>query len=76
MPSQRAGNRRRVTDFPTVPGVRRIVVLRANGERVKDGSDLTRRVASARAGQTVRLEVYRNGQTRTVNVTSGTRPTQ
>ncbi|HEX8570576.1 MAG TPA: Do family serine endopeptidase [Caulobacteraceae bacterium] len=52
------------------------IVLRVNGEAIQDANDLTRRVAAAREGQTIRLEVLRGNQTRTFNVVSGTRPTQ
>ena len=50
------------------------VVLRVNGQAIEDSNDLTRRVASARAGETIRLDIWRDGRTRTVNVVSGTRP--
>ena len=52
------------------------IVLSVNGRPVDDANDLTRRVASTRAGESIRLEVLRNGQRRTINVVSGTRPTQ
>ena len=52
------------------------IVLRVNGQPIKDANDLTRQVATARQGQTIRLEVLRGEQTRTVNVVSGTRPTR
>ena len=52
------------------------VVLRVNGQAVRNANELTRRVATARAGETIRLDVYRSGQNRTINVTSGTRPTR
>jgi serine protease Do len=52
------------------------VVLSVNGRQVDDANSLTRQVAATRAGQTIRLEVLRGGQRRTLNVVSGTRPSQ
>jgi serine protease Do len=50
------------------------VVLSVNGREVNDANSLTRQVAATRAGQTIRLEVLRGGQRRTLSVVSGTRP--
>ncbi|MDQ8028714.1 MAG: PDZ domain-containing protein, partial [Brevundimonas sp.] len=50
------------------------VVLTLNGEKVRDGNDLTRRVGQARPGDNLRLEVWRDGRRQTLNVRSGTRP--
>jgi hypothetical protein len=50
------------------------VVLSVNGREVDDANSLTRQVAATRAGQTIRLEVLRGGQRRTLSVVSGTRP--
>ena len=52
------------------------IILRVNGEAIQDANDLTRRVAAAREGQAIRLEILRGNQTRTVNVVSGTRPSR
>lgn len=52
------------------------VVLSVNGRAIEDANDLTRRVASARAGEAVRLEILRGNQRRTINVVSGTRPSE
>jgi serine protease Do len=51
------------------------VVLKIDGHEVDSASDLTRRVAFARAGDTVRLDVRRDGQIREIDVRSGVRPT-
>ena len=50
------------------------IVLSINGQKINGSSELTRTVARTRAGDVMRLEVRRGGQVRTVNVTSGTRP--
>jgi len=50
------------------------VILRVNGQTVESSNDLTRRVANARAGETIRLDLWREGRVRTLTVTSGTRP--
>ncbi|WP_372706236.1 trypsin-like peptidase domain-containing protein [Brevundimonas sp.] len=47
-----------------------------NGEAVENGTDATRRVGAARPGDTIRLEVIRDGRRRTLNVRSGTRPSE
>jgi serine protease Do len=52
------------------------VVLRVNGKEVEDNTDLTRTVAAARAGESLRLEVLREGRRQTLTVTSGTRPAE
>jgi serine protease Do len=52
------------------------VVLRVNGQAIENSSDLTRRVAATRAGETIRLDVWREGRTRAFTVTSGTRPSE
>jgi serine protease Do len=52
------------------------VVTRVNGQPIKNANELTRRVATVRPGESIRLDVYRNGQNRTVTVTSGARPTR
>ncbi|MDP8915956.1 MAG: Do family serine endopeptidase [Pseudomonadota bacterium] len=50
------------------------VILRVNGRPIENSSDLTRRVAAVRAGETLRLDVWRDGRVRTFTATSGTRP--
>ncbi|WP_374471358.1 Do family serine endopeptidase [Phenylobacterium sp.] len=52
------------------------VVVAINGQAVKTSSELTRRVAQARPGDALRLEVIRDGRRRTVEVRSGTRPSE
>lgn len=52
------------------------VVVAMNGQPILTSSELTRRVGQARAGDTLRLEVLRDGRRQTVNVRSGTRPSQ
>ena len=52
------------------------VVVALNGQPVLTSSELTRRVGQARAGDTLRLEILRDGRRQTVNVRSGTRPSQ
>ncbi|RAK58763.1 serine protease [Phenylobacterium hankyongense] len=63
-PSQRAG---------LAPGD---VVTSINGQSVKTSSELTREVAKARPGDALRLDVIRDGHHRTVEVRSGTRPSE
>jgi serine protease Do len=52
------------------------IVVRVNGQSVKDNTDLTRRVAQARAGDVIKLDVLRNGKTESLQVRSGTRPSE
>lgn len=52
------------------------VVVALNGQPVTTSSELTRRVGQAQAGDTLRLEVIRDGRRQTINVRSGTRPSQ
>ncbi|HYF23919.1 MAG TPA: Do family serine endopeptidase [Caulobacteraceae bacterium] len=52
------------------------IVTRINGQPIKGSSDLTRRVGQARPGETLRLDVLRNGRTVQLNVRSGTRPSE
>lgn len=63
-PSQRAG---------LMPGD---VVTSINGKTVKTNTDLTREVAKARPGDPLRLEVFREGRRRQVEVRSGVRPNE
>ncbi len=50
------------------------VVVGVNGVAVRTSSELTREVAKGRAGEVLRLEVLREGKRRTIEVRSGTRP--
>lgn len=50
------------------------VVLALNGRPLASSSDLTRRVAQAREGDLIRLDVWRDGRTRTVDVRAARRP--
>ncbi len=52
------------------------IVLSVNGVPVKSPTELTRQVARARAGQTIRLEVIRDGRRRNVDLRSGVRPSE
>lgn len=52
------------------------IVVRMNGVQVKDNTDLTRRVGMARVGETIRLEVMRNGRLVALTVRSGLRPSE
>jgi len=52
------------------------IVVRMNGQAVKDNLDLTRRVGMARAGEVIRLEVMRNGRLIPLTVRSGLRPSE
>jgi serine protease Do len=52
------------------------VVVGVNGAPVKNGSELTREVAKAHAGEDIRLDVFRDGKERTVTVRSGLRPSE
>jgi len=50
------------------------VIRKIDGEPVKDNQDLQSRVASHKPGETVRLEVYREGKPTNVDVKLGNRP--
>src|SRR5690606_9872373 len=52
------------------------VIVSLNGQAVTTSSELTRRVGQASAGDTLRLEILRDGRRQTVNVRSGTRPSR
>lgn len=52
------------------------VVVAVNGHAVNTSSEMTREVAKGHAGDTLRLDIYRNGKPRTVDVRSGTRPNE
>jgi serine protease Do len=63
-PSQRAG---------LLPGD---VVVAVNGVNVRTSAELTREVAKAHAGDTLKLQVLRDGKPKTVDVKSGVRPSE
>ena len=52
------------------------VLVGVNGVNVKNRSELTREVAKARPGETIRLSILRGGKPRTVDVKSGVRPAE
>ena len=52
------------------------LILKVDGHAVTGASDLTRQVGMVRAGDTIHLEVRRDGQTRDVAVRSGVRPSE
>jgi serine protease Do len=52
------------------------VVVAVNGVPVKTNVEMTREVAKATAGDVIHLDVYRDGKERTVDVKSGTRPSE
>lgn len=52
------------------------LLVGVNGNPVANGTEATRAVSSSRPGDTIRLEVIRDGRRRTINVRSGTRPAE
>jgi serine protease Do len=50
------------------------VVVAVNGVPVKSNTEMTREVAKSQAGDVIHLDVFRDGKERTVDVHSGTRP--
>jgi serine protease Do len=52
------------------------VVVAVDGVPVKTNTEMTREVAKAQAGDTIRLDVFRGGKEREVDVKSGTRPAE
>jgi serine protease Do len=52
------------------------VVVSINGQSVKTSSELTREVAKGKPGDSLRLDVIRDGKHRTVEVRSGVRPSE
>jgi serine protease Do len=52
------------------------IVVSLNGEPVENSTELTRRVARANVGDTLRLEVIRDGRRQTLNVRAGKRPSE
>ncbi|NJC40174.1 serine protease Do [Brevundimonas alba] len=52
------------------------LLVGVNGRPVANGTEATRAVSSSRPGETIRLEVIRDGRRRTLNVRAGTRPSE
>jgi serine protease Do len=52
------------------------IITRLNGQPVKDNTELTRRVALARVGDTLHLDVLRAGKPLALEVRSGVRPSE
>ena len=52
------------------------LLVGVNGRPVANSTEATRAVGSARPGETIRLEVIRDGRRRTINVRSGVRPSE
>ncbi|WP_183211612.1 trypsin-like peptidase domain-containing protein [Brevundimonas variabilis] len=50
------------------------VVTAINGNPIDSSTALTRAVGATKPGQTMRLDIYRNGRRQTINVRAGTRP--
>jgi serine protease Do len=52
------------------------VVVGVNGHPVTNGNEMTREVAKAHVGDTIHLDVFRNGKERTVDIVAGLRPSE
>ena len=52
------------------------VVVAVNGVPVKTNTEMTREVAKAHAGDMIHLDVFRSGKELTVDIKSGTRPSE
>ena len=50
------------------------IVVAVNGEDIDDASDLTRRVGAVAVGETVQLDVLRNGRPESVSIRAAARP--
>ena len=50
------------------------MIVKAGGRTLQGEDDLGRAVAGYRAGQEIELELYRDGQRRTIRVKLGERP--
>ncbi len=63
-------------DGPAARGGLRVgdIVMAVNGRRVRSNTELTREVAQVTPGQTVRLEVIREGRRQTVSIRADARP--
>jgi serine protease Do len=52
------------------------IVVAVNGRPVANGTEVTRMVGAARPGENIRLDIIRDGRRMTLNVRSGTRPSE
>jgi serine protease Do len=52
------------------------IVVAVNGHPVTNGNEMTREVAKVHAGDTIRLDVFRNGKERNLDITAGLRPSE
>ena len=52
------------------------IVTAVNGRAVANGTEVTRMVGAARPGESIRLDILRDGRRQTLNVRSGTRPSR
>jgi serine protease Do len=52
------------------------VVTSVNGKDVAGASEMTRAVAKVQAGDTLRIDLYRNGKPKTVSIVAGLRPSE
>jgi serine protease Do len=52
------------------------IVVAVNGHPVASGTEMTREVAKVHAGDTIRLDVFRNGKARSIDITAGLRPSE
>ena len=52
------------------------LVMRVNGHEVTSASDMTRQVALAHAGESLRLDIRRDGRPSQIDVKSGVRPSE
>ncbi len=50
------------------------IVTRLNGQAVRDSNDLTRRIGDIQPGETIRLEILREGRRQTVTIRAAARP--
>lgn len=50
------------------------IITRMNGQPIEGRNDLTRRIAQVRPGETIQLDILREGRRQTVNVRAGARP--
>ena len=52
------------------------LIMKIDGAEITSAAELTRRVAQARVGENVQLEIRRDGRVREIDVRSGVRPTE